>query len=994
MKILEHISLTTSAVQQPYARVKHALSVGDFGGAQVKKLKNAPFYRAKLGDAHRLLFKVGSYQGERVILILEVILNHDYKGSRFLRGADINDEDFSGPPVEKVPEADEQLRYVNPSSTTFHLIDKPVSFNPDQEEVFLAPMPLILIGSAGSGKTVLTLEKLRMLRGRVLYISLSAFLVENARRLFSLATKEDEADVDFLSFSELLGMIKIPAGREIRYGDFLGWCSRQSGWAKHHARKLFEEFRGVLSGGGNADGGPLAHEEYRQLGVKQSIFLAEQREQVYELFRRYLAWLPQSSLYDGTILAHTYLSQATPTYDSVVIDEVQDFTVPQLALILKMAKNQHQFILCGDSNQIVHPNFFSWSRVKSFFQSKDDDFGSRIIRILRSNFRNARTITSVANSLLALKQRRFGSIDKESNFLVESISEEPGSITVVNARTAGVVKLNEASRLSTQYAVIVLDDSDKERARNVFDTPLVFSVHEAKGLEYPNVILFSFVSSARAEYSEIVGDIKKDELGGELSFSRQRDKSDKSLEVYKFYINALYVGITRALSTVYIVEEDPGHPLWNLLNISQAAADLSLSAHSSTAEEWSKEAHRLELQGKLEQAQEIRERILKVERVPWSVPTDMELRHTIEQVEDEGVDIHRKRLIELFDLGEAQDLPSLRELVNKRPHAPTKDIGRARELMADKYYGQYLLNNPRGVFLAIRRYGIEHRNQFGETPLLIAAKLWKPRLVEELLKEGANPDMVTYGGLSPLRAVIREIFLRKAINRRQAEDAGATWRLLATPILLNIEGRLVKILPNQGEFILFQTLVTAFSRHVVESSGGALELGTPLAEIAELIRRLPETLIAPHRRAREYSKSLMSKNEVGRHDSTSRKLVVRVTRGNYVLNPLIQMMVPLMEGDAGRDVLSPEGNGNEPSVEFGEQASWRPIYDVLGFRFIPDPSLEFNLGGERRLLADVAKSLAEMARERMQKREESETNGMKQSVNLPPKPRKVASGRH
>jgi predicted ribonuclease YlaK len=47
------------------------------------------------------------------------------------------------------------------------------------------------------------------------------------------------------------------------------------------------------------------------------------------------------------------------TVDFIVIDEVQDLTNAQLGLVLATLNKPGHFVLCGDSNQIVHPNFFS-----------------------------------------------------------------------------------------------------------------------------------------------------------------------------------------------------------------------------------------------------------------------------------------------------------------------------------------------------------------------------------------------------------------------------------------------------------------------------------------------------------------------------------------------------------------------------------------------------------------------------------------------------------
>src|SRR5947208_15202225 len=91
----------------------------------------------------------------------------------------------------------------------------------------------------------------------------------------------------------------------------------------------------------------------------------------------------------------------------------------QLQLILKSLCEPHQFLLCGDANQIVHPNFFSWSTLKSFFyQQEGREAPAELMRILHNNYRNSVNVTEVANRLLKLKHARIGSVDHESHYLV------------------------------------------------------------------------------------------------------------------------------------------------------------------------------------------------------------------------------------------------------------------------------------------------------------------------------------------------------------------------------------------------------------------------------------------------------------------------------------------------------------------------------------------------------------------------------------------------
>ena len=79
----------------------------------------------------------------------------------------------------------------------------------------------------------------------------------------------------------------------------------------------------------------------------------------------------------------------------------------------------------------------------------------------------------------------------------------------------------------------------KTSAKAHFGTPLVFSIQEAKGLEYENVILYNFTSEDESRFREITQGVSQEDLIAEgLVFARAKDKSDKSLEIYKFHIRA------------------------------------------------------------------------------------------------------------------------------------------------------------------------------------------------------------------------------------------------------------------------------------------------------------------------------------------------------------------------------------------------------------------------------------------------------------------------
>jgi len=191
------------------------------------------------------------------------------------------------------------------------------------------------------------------------YLTHSAYLAQNARELYyAHGFTYPNQEATFLSYREFIESLRVPPGREALWRDFADWFTRMrqsfKGIDPHQA---FEEIRGVLAAG---EDGPLSREAYLALGVRQSIFQADARARLYDLFEKYRSWLAESKLFDLNLVAHEWQAFAVPRYDFMVIDEVQDLTRVQLVLALKTLKTAGHFLLCGDSNQIVHPNFFSW----------------------------------------------------------------------------------------------------------------------------------------------------------------------------------------------------------------------------------------------------------------------------------------------------------------------------------------------------------------------------------------------------------------------------------------------------------------------------------------------------------------------------------------------------------------------------------------------------------------------------------------------------------
>ena len=72
MEVLTYNEIDYGKLKKQFDKTVEYLKNKDFKSADVKKMVNTGFYRAKLDDTNRLLFKYTKIEGKTYLLLLEI----------------------------------------------------------------------------------------------------------------------------------------------------------------------------------------------------------------------------------------------------------------------------------------------------------------------------------------------------------------------------------------------------------------------------------------------------------------------------------------------------------------------------------------------------------------------------------------------------------------------------------------------------------------------------------------------------------------------------------------------------------------------------------------------------------------------------------------------------------------------------------------------------------------------------------------------------------
>jgi hypothetical protein len=234
-----------------------------------------------------------------------------------------------------------------------------------------------------------------------------------------------------------------------------------------------------------------------------------------------------------------------------------------------------------------------------------------------------------------------------------------------------------------------------------------------------------------------------------------------------------------------------------------------------------------------------------------------------------------------------------------------KQPDKALPTLEKKHYLPYMLKHSGAVLREVDQYGVDFRNVFAQTPLMVASRMGNAELIEALLDRDADTGLVDANGLNAFQIALERACTDERFARKRLP---AVYERLAPPSLdIQVDGRLVKLDQRLMEYLMLCLSMVLFYLALGENYATRRQLMSA-ADIEHILTHFPESIVPARRKKRQYISSILAKNEIDRDDPYNRKLFLRWRRGEYTINPRLALRV---EGEWRRiyDVLSPERLG-------------------------------------------------------------------------------------
>ncbi|MFT5127531.1 MAG: DNA helicase-2/ATP-dependent DNA helicase PcrA [Rhodothermales bacterium] len=626
-------------------RTLEYLQFGYWGnGTRVKLLKGVrkAVYEARINRSLRLLFTVvrthasePPYDLQRYLLAWDIV-DHDHidRAKRmnivpetgFLDFEEQSSRELDGVPEQPELRDDEprmEFREVLTDSVRWYeldpdviadehewqaLLDDPsvrdleLKLSREQAETVFATGPVLLRGTAGSGKTTVSVYRLARVvaeqpGARVLYVTYSEPLLATVRQLFGdlFRARREELPAAlpvFLTFPELYGRICGESPRDVlRYAEFAYWYRMVQGGTD--AALAWEEIRGIIKGGCLDPGKPhLSQAEYEALGRKRAPIFVDRRPHIFQVFRQYQEWTRKQGLVDDIDLARlaTRRLKSEHRFTHIVCDEGQDLTELELGLLLSMLEHPSGLFFAADPQQVVNPSGFRWAELRSLFRARHKSLPKPEIQALTRNYRSVQSIVALANALVTLKRERTGRSDDDD---LQDTTLHGATPVLVQGEAEEV--LGFLKGFGPRCAIITGTAQARAAVARAVGSERVFDIQEAKGLEFDACVLWHVLEPDCGLWQRLL----------------ESDEPMKEDPVARRAIHHAYVAVTRARRYLGIYEgSEASTALWRSPQLKahveqdEAVALSKFMLHAASPEAWGEEGEYFLARGRFRQAAE------------------------------------------------------------------------------------------------------------------------------------------------------------------------------------------------------------------------------------------------------------------------------------------------------------------------------------------------------------------------------------------------------
>jgi hypothetical protein len=202
-----------------------------------------------------------------------------------------------------------------------------------------------------------------------------------------------------------------------------------------------------------------------------------------------------------------------------------------------------------------------------------------------------------------------------------------------------------------------------------------------------------------------------------------------------------------------------------------------------------------------------------------------------------------------------------------------------------KLYTPYRKDKFKDIEPSIVKYGVDFRNEYNQTPLLIAAENAALEILKSLLALGANVNAVDNYYRNALQLSMQQAFLNESYAKTKI---GITYPILVTDsVKIKVNNRLIKIGNHSMEYFLLNCMLASLRHKILNTTLPAYDVDS----IMITAQHFPATVLSDRRKVRQYVSSILSKNEIDRKDPYNRMLFVRIQRGLYLPNPKMEIAI-------------------------------------------------------------------------------------------------------